>query len=241
MKIFDHYRTRRGKSFCAVIFALVLSLTLTACGSSKTENTPIPTAVSQPEPTISSQPAPTAASQPATTYDPAKAFSWQDIIQAAKARYQGQWYGRLVVYDVNGLDLEDNTSFNVWGDFVFDIFGQDAPVEELTIWDCENIEERYISITIQLGSNDSWTVGSSSMLGMEPDYMKHSFHEKYDNMLVLYGTLKSSTASLTFNYYLRPWGAFWDDVLADDPSFVPSNYSSWYLPRIESGQGTPKH
>ena len=53
---------------------------------------------------------------------------------------------------------------------------------------------------------------------------------------------ESGNANNYFQYsiYLRPWGADWDELIAEDADFwSPVHYEDWYLPLLSSGASMP--
>ena len=45
--------------------------------------------------------------------------------------------------------------------------------------------------------------------------------------------------SFDYELVLRPWGALWDDVPAEDLKAKPYFYEDWYLPLVEAGAAMP--
>lgn len=156
-----------------------------------------------------------------------------ETIKAIKGKYSGLWYGWSEVNNVLRGDLTNGRRLDICAYFDFDTLFPDSPVASVIICDC-NASFVVADFTTQVGASDSWCIGGARILGSDPAYMKHWFHEGVPNMLVIGGKVETPDSSYTIEFYLRPWGTIWDDVIAIDPTGIPSNYDSWYLPSVNS-------
>ena len=58
----------------------------------------------------------------------------------------------------------------------------------------------------------------------------------YPDMIHINGYYENGPDEFTYDIYLRPWGAYWDDVAEEH---LPGFYYDWYLPMIEGGKSMP--
>ncbi|MBR0341436.1 MAG: hypothetical protein IJH64_04220 [Oscillospiraceae bacterium] len=154
-----------------------------------------------------------------------------ETIEACRERYHGIWYGWFVVHDVVGYNMKNGSRLDVVGGFDFDVI-PNSPVAAVEIYDCNDASFVVADFTTQMGANDRWVISCPRIIGTYASTMKHRCHELIKDILILEGTVETDQGSFAFELYLRPWGTLWDDVMALDPTGMPSNYRAWYLPRI---------
>lgn len=58
----------------------------------------------------------------------------------------------------------------------------------------------------------------------------------YEDMIHIDGYYENGDDAFFYDIYLRPWGAYWDDMDAEDQ---PYYYDDWYLPLIGAGKSMP--
>lgn len=191
----------------------------------------VPTA-SEPEASAES-----AADVPATVNDPApcddELLNW----------WNGGWYGWWHITAASG-DYEPYDDYwwnacafiDIGADYTgtIEIWDQDAPRAESTTG--------YVQISLNsAGTSEHGTVMSEDGWFLEQnlehaDWIVDPGIAKYADMFWTTGCMETDSGSLDYEIYLRPWGMRWNDVAEDD---IPTFYSDWYLPLIESGASMP--
>ena len=60
-----------------------------------------------------------------------------------------------------------------------------------------------------------------------------------NDMIHFYGEYVEGDGSLSYHYFLRKWGSYWDDVAADEEELIPRVYDMWYKTLIDDGYAMP--
>ena len=161
--------------------------------------------------------------------------------------WEHDWYGWWIAYNVTG-------DFSEWGDNAWwDCCARFSALDEETLscilWDEDlPISNALSEVTFRYTAGESDTSGGylSSQSGgyfMDAtigagDWNVTTEGAEYPDLITVTGTYTDpANAENTFDYIivLRPWGTTWEDWYADDPTCLPYNYESWYLPLLDSG------
>lgn len=214
-----------------LIIAVVLALLFAAVGCTG-GNEPLP------KPSIKiPQPAPTPEQQPT---EPVEA---PPAAQGAELWNEQQWYGWWSITQSSGVYEGMDNGAN-WWDACATI---DVAKGTMTVWDEESTPEEPIAAMqaqiVQDGTaKDCLAVGGGTFIDMPTAakyWMLSPNGAAINNMVVFTGRYDDSANPGSFFEYifmLRPWGTLWDDVGTNQ---LPYNYTSWYLPLVESGSPMP--
>lgn len=167
--------------------------------------------------------------------------------------WEGDWYGWYILEscsgDYEGLDgyafdccasivrsADDTGRIEIWDDEFSrsdPMISVDVTFGDGTTEDGAMMSENGYFLDCEIGHAD-WIVDAGLV------YPETSASEK---PLWINGTyIESDNPDNTLQYsiYLRPWGADWDELIAEDPEFwSPVHYEDWYLPMISSGASMP--
>lgn len=159
--------------------------------------------------------------------------------------WNGEWYGW---WTVTGGDGDYESWSNGWWDCcaVMDI-GSDY-TGTVEIWD--ETEPRgngvsYAEVSLnEAGTGEHGTLMSEGGWFLwadlaHADWIVDPGIVDYSDMICIDGWYEDDNGSFHYAMYLRPWGTRWDDLAADSPDNLPSNYENWYLPLIDAGKSMP--
>lgn len=154
--------------------------------------------------------------------------------------WAGDYYGWWVIDNV----IEGNAELEgTWWDCCASFQFNDDGTGTLVIWDEDYTKDNPLaSLTI----SGSVVNGSTARIVSEEgyfmdhpvahaDWLFYSDDTRYSDTLGFSATYLSEGVNLDCYFFLRPWGAKWDDILAENPDFMTFYYDSWYLPLINSG------
>ena len=156
--------------------------------------------------------------------------------------WNGDWYGWWTMYGCYGsYEGMDGMAWDVCG--TIDI-GEDY-TGTVTLWDedytkAEPMASTDVSLS-EAGTGEYGTVTSEggyfTDIPLEhADWIVDPGLSDYEDLIWITGFYENGEDEFTYEIYLRPWGASWDDLSED---VQPLYYSDWYLPLIEAGAAMP--
>jgi hypothetical protein len=160
----------------------------------------------------------------------------------------GGWYGFWYVESAYGSYIDWDNGQGRW-DCCADIsvIGEEGVIN---IWDTDGSSDSLmVSSTISFGSGITSYGAFKSEDGQfwdcsigHADWIVDPGSSGYENLIIINGRyVDPENSENYFDYviYLRPWGQLWDDIQANEPDNIPSNYNSWYIPLMNSGSAMP--
>ena len=194
------------------------------------------------DPTTLTREEPEAAAQPE---DPADVDITDTAAPAGDALldwWNGDWYGWWTMYGCYGsYEGMDGMAWDVCG--TIDI-GKDY-TGTVTLWDedytkAEPMASADVSLS-EAGTGEYGTVTSEggyfTDIPLEhADWIVDPGLSEVEDLLWITGFYENGEDEFTYEIYLRPWGASWDDLSED---VQPLYYFDWYLPLIEAGAAMP--
>ena len=143
-----------------------------------------------------------------------------DYVRTGDSSYEGSWWDCCVTIDFN----TDGTG-------------------TMTIWDEDTTKADPLSVVDISGSIVNGTTArivSESGYFMDcsvahADWLFYSDDTGYDNTLGFYTYYVTSDLDMECYFFIRPWGATWDDIQAENPDYMTYYYEDWYLPLIQGG------
>ena len=156
--------------------------------------------------------------------------------------WNGDWYGWWTMYGCYGsYEGMDGMAWDVCG--TIDI-GEDY-TGTVTLWDedytkAEPMASADVSLS-EAGTGEYGTVTSEggyfTDIPLEhADWIVDPGLSDYEDLIWITGFYENGEDEFTYEIYLRPWGASWDDLSED---VQPLYYSDWYLTLIEAGAAMP--
>ena len=156
--------------------------------------------------------------------------------------WNGDWYGWWTMYGCYGYyEGMDGMAWDVCG--TVDI-GEDY-MGTITLWDEDYTRDNAMaSADVSLseaGTGEHGTVTSEggyfTDIPLEhADWIVDPGLSDYEDLIWITGFYENGEDEFTYEIYLRPWGASWDDLSED---VQPLYYFDWYLPLIEAGAAMP--
>lgn len=170
--------------------------------------------------------------------------------------WNGDWYGWWVAYASGGSYADYESS-------AWDVCGRiertGANSGRLRLWD-EDMDVEFIAdvdFRLEDGLSDKGRLVSNS-----GRFYNYYFADGewivdpadaacggFDDLIAINGIYLAADSEenwIEYYFFLRPWGTRWEDIEQGDTSgmlypnnMMPLNYSEWYLPLIEAGQGMP--
>ena len=185
---------------------------------------------------------PEAAAQPDDSTDDATADTSAPAGDALLDWWNGDWYGWWTMYGCYGsYEGMDGMAWDVCG--TIDI-GEDY-TGTVTLWDedytkAEPMASADVSLS-EAGTGEYGTVTSEggyfTDVALEhADWIVDPGLSEAEDLLWITGFYENGEDEFTYEIYLRPWGASWDDLSED---VQPLYYFDWYLPLIEAGAAMP--
>ena len=194
------------------------------------------------DPTTLTREEPEAAAQ---SEDPADVDTTDTAAPAGDALldwWNGDWYGWWTMYGCYGsYEGMDGMAWDVCG--TIDI-GEDY-TGTVTLWDEDYTRDNaMVNADVSLseaGTGEHGTVTSEggyfTDIPLEhADWIVDPGLSDYEDLIWITGFYENGEDEFTYEIYLRPWGASWDDLSED---VQPLYYSDWYLPLIEAGAAMP--
>ena len=143
-----------------------------------------------------------------------------DYVRTGDSSYEGNWWDCCVTIDFN----TDGTG-------------------TMTIWDEDTTKADPLSVVDISGSIVNGTTArivSESGYFMDcpvahADWLFYSDDTGYDNTLGFYTYYVTSDLDMECYFFIRPWGATWDDIQAENPDYMTYYYEDWYLPLVQGG------
>jgi len=184
----------------------------------------------EPTPTpIGKEPAPGMKNPQTASAGDSKDVSW----------WNGDWYGWWSTFNVTGDYVGTGMDGNAWdcqAHIALDKKGKGT----LEVWDADlpkgdGVAEVPIQLDFSTGSAVSTGGGfmdenlAANAWNIQPDIKANG------NLILIEGHFIGESGEYDYRFYLRPWGEVW----TEDESFLPDNYSSWYLPLINAGASMP--
>lgn len=237
-----------NKKMCKLLVTVVtglLTLSLIACSKNDAEtnsqtNEPTETASSE----IGSEEAPETVED---TTSPIQKFwagdwfgyMWIDSADGGLAEWENCYWDAMATIDV---DENGNADMLFW----YESLSRENPAGhvQLTISESSGSgemgaaisESGWIFVDSDTGNGDvkhaDWII----------DPMTDVTSKKFGNdMIHFYGEYVEGDGSLSYHYYLRKWGTYWDDVAADEDELTPRGYEMWYKPLIDDGYAMPNN
>ena len=156
--------------------------------------------------------------------------------------WNGEWYGWWTMYGCYGYyEGMDGMAWDICG--TIDI-GEDY-TGTVTLWDEDYTRDNaMVSADVSLseaGTGEHGTVTSEggyfTDIPLEhADWIVDPGLSDFEDLIWITGFYENGEDEFTYEIYLRPWGASWDDLSED---VQPLYYSDWYLPLIEAGAAMP--
>ena len=156
--------------------------------------------------------------------------------------WNGDWYGWWTMYGCYGsYEGMDGMAWDVCG--TIDI-GEDY-TGTVTLWDEDYTRDNaMVNADVSLseaGTGEHGTVTSEggyfTDIPLEhADWIVDPGLSDYEDLIWITGFYENGEDEFTYEIYLRPWGASWDDLSED---VQPLYYFDWYLPLIEAGAAMP--
>ena len=156
--------------------------------------------------------------------------------------WNGDWYGWWTMYGCYGYyEGMDGMAWDVCG--TIDI-GEDY-TGTVTLWDEDYTRaEPMVSADVSLSEAGTGEYGAVTSEGgyftdiplEHADWIVDPGLSDYEDLIWITGFYENGEDEFTYEIYLRPWGASWDDLSED---VQPLYYSDWYLPLIEAGAAMP--
>ena len=156
--------------------------------------------------------------------------------------WNGDWYGWWTMYGCYGYyEGMDGMAWDVCG--TIDI-GEDY-TGTVTLWDEDYTRDNAMVIAdvslSEAGTGEHGAVmsegGYFTDIPLEhADWIVDPGLTETENLLWITGFYENGEDEFSYEIYLRPWGASWDDLSEDAQ---PLYYSDWYLPLIGAGAAMP--
>ena len=156
--------------------------------------------------------------------------------------WNGDWYGWWTMYGCYGsYEGMDGMAWDVCG--TIDI-GEDY-TGTVTLWDEDYTKaEPMASADVSLSEAGTGEYGAVMSEGgyftdiplEHADWIVDPGLSDYEDLIWITGFYENGEDEFTYEIYLRPWGASWDDLSED---VQPLYYFDWYLPLIEAGAAMP--
>ena len=156
--------------------------------------------------------------------------------------WNGDWYGWWTMYGCYGYyEGMDGMAWDICG--TIDI-GEDY-TGTVTLWDEDYTRDNAMVIAdvslSEAGTGEHGAVmsegGYFTDIPLEhADWIVDPGLSDYEDLIWITGFYENGEDEFTYEIYLRPWGASWDDLSED---VQPLYYSDWYLPLIEAGAAMP--
>lgn len=243
------------KTICKMIVTAItglLILGLIGCGKGKTDNKPEPDEIDEDvyEEVISEETEEDLEDEeteiiPEDTTTPIQKFwagdwfgyMWIDSADGGLAEWENCYWDAMATIDV---DESGNADMLFW----YESLSRENPAGhvQLTISEASGSgemgaaisESGWIFVDSDTGNGDikhaDWII----------DPMTDVTSVKFGNdMIHFYGEYIEGDGSLSYHYFLRKWGTYWDDVAADEEELIPRGYDMWYKPLIDDGFAMP--
>lgn len=238
-----------NKKMCKLLVTVVtglLTLSLIACSKNDVETK---SQTNEPTDTVSSETGSEEAA-PETVEDTTSpiqefwagdwfGYMWIDSADGGLAEWENCYWDAMATIDV---DEDGNADMLFW----YESLSRENPAGhvQLTISESSGSgemgaaisESGWIFVDSDTGNGDvkhaDWII----------DPMTDVTSKKFGNdMIHFYGEYVEGDGSLSYHYYLRKWGTYWDDVAADEDELTPRGYEMWYKPLIDDGYAMPNN
>ena len=156
--------------------------------------------------------------------------------------WNGDWYGWWTMYGCYGYyEGMDGMAWDVCG--TVDI-GEDY-MGTITLWDEDYTRDNaMVNADVSLSEAGTGEYGTVTSEGgyftdiplEHADWIVDPGLSDYEDLIWITGFYENGEDEFTYEIYLRPWGASWDDLSED---VQPLYYFDWYLPLIEAGAAMP--
>ena len=163
--------------------------------------------------------------------------------------WTGDWYGWWIISQCS--DSYSDMS-GTWEDCCASITMDNNGNGSIVIWDLSKdnpMAQIEISASPDSGAGEMGAACSEGgyLLDMELEHADMIIDPSLygvDNIIVIDVFYEDSEGECKFEFFLRPWGQKWDDLLVDTGNLpyedmMPSLYDDWYLPLIEAGAAMP--
>ena len=156
--------------------------------------------------------------------------------------WNGDWYGWWTMYGCYGYyEGMDGMAWDICG--TIDI-GEDY-TGTVTLWDEDYTRDNaMVNADVSLSEAGTGEYGAVMSEGgyftdiplEHADWIVDPGLSDYEDLIWITGFYENGEDEFTYEIYLRPWGASWDDLSED---VQPLYYFDWYLPLIEAGAAMP--
>lgn len=183
----------------------------------------------------------------------------EDTTSPIQNFWAGDWYGYMWIDSADGglaewancywdalatIDVDENGNADML--FWYESLSRENPAGhvQLTISEASGSgemgaaisESGWIFVDSDTGNGDvkhaDWII----------DPMTDATSAKFGNdMIHFYGEYVEGDGSLSYHYFLRKWGTYWDDVATDEDELMPRGYEIWYKPLIDDGYAMPNN
>ena len=185
--------------------------------------------------------------------DPQTTPDDQSVDTAEQGFWTGDWYGWYILESCSG-EYEDAEGYAF--DCCATIVRNADDTGHIDIWDDEfSRSDPMISVDVTFGdgTTEDGAMTSESGYFLECEighadwivdagvvYPETSVSDKPIWINGTYTEPGNEDNSCQYSIYLRPWGADWDELIAEDADFwSPVHYENWYLPMISSNASMP--
>ena len=166
-------------------------------------------------------------------------YMWIDSADGALSEWENCYWDAMATIDV---DETGNADMLFW----YESLSRENPAGHVQLTISENSgsgemgaaisESGWIFVDSDTGNGDvkhaDWII----------DPMTDVTSVKFGNdMIHFYGEYVEGDGSLSYHYFLRKWGSYWDDVAADEEELIPRGYNMWYKPLIDEGYAMPNN
>ncbi len=158
--------------------------------------------------------------------------------------WNGDWYGWWLMTGCSGYYQEQDMEGSWWDVCGSIDIGEDY-VGTVTLWDTDYTKgDPMASAAVSLSESGTGQYGTLMSEGgfftdialEHANWIVDPGLADYPDMIHINGYYENGPDEFTYDIYLRPWGAYWDDVAEEN---LPGFYYDWYLPMIEGGKSMP--
>ena len=256
---------KKTKRVLCLILAMVMVISLTGCGQEEPKKDSsvegsldgmVDSVKNKTEESTPDTPSPDPAADQETDQETTQAKEpvVVDSRTPAQKFWGGDWYGILWITKSSGNYEQFNNVFwdamSIWdvdeagnADTVFWYKGmsRDNPVAEVQITisgDIATSESGWMFANSDTGNGDvkqgDWVI----------DLTTDEYSTQYGNGLIhISGYFRDGSGDMYYHFFLRKWGALWDDVVSDEDSEIhaPGFYQDWYKPLVDEGYAMPEN
>ena len=150
---------------------------------------------------------------------------------------EGEWYG---LWRISGAQEAWEGYEGQWYDLCAIIESDEHSEGRIKLWDEDYSADNPMAL-VYLAPDEKGNIISTGgyFIAHELAAGEWLLESTASGELVISGAYSGEGGSFDYELVLRPWGALWDDVPAEDLKAKPYFYEDWYLPLIEAGATMP--